>query len=476
MATTMPDYPKVYDGNGNLVAILHQAFNVVITDQLITDTNGQETLAFSVPLDDPKAQYITNETEVKCGGRTFKVRVVTQGYDSSSGIPSVDVQCEALWYDLATFDPVNNLQYSDVGPSVPMQAILQGTGWSVGTVEITTPQDFVINQPTNPLAAIRQIPQFYGGQLMFDTENKLVNLLAQAGTDNGYLVAYGKNMPANQNIVDTRTLVTRLYPYGANGLDITSVNPNKDSNGNGLPYLEDYSYYDNNGLPRVVKSATITNDQISNPTYLMLWAQKQLATLSQPQITHNISVSVDPTEGVPALGEIVTVYDTLLNVKLKAQVAQRTYYPLEPWNSTMQLNTAWLTLADQMSSNFGTGPGIASVADAVDQAMQDVTMFNNLFNSRADDGFAYWTHVGTGWSIDNTVGASGGASFKCVGQPGVTQTLTQTIYPATRSAYTISAQVQLDNIQKGANGKIGFQITIHYTDGTTETVPFIALA
>ncbi|SFU40591.1 phage tail protein [Alicyclobacillus macrosporangiidus] len=462
----MQDYPKVYDRSGKLLAVLDKAFSVQIQDQLITDTNGQETLTFSLPANDPKLALFSNEDHVRVGGSEFVIRVMESGWDSGQGIPTVDVTCEAVWYDLAEYDPITQLSYKDVGPALVMQAILSGTDWSVGTVEITTPGDFSITESTNRLAAIRQIPGVYGGELKFDSISRKVHLLRQVGSDTGFLFAYGKNMKSNKRTIDTRNLVTRLYVYGANGLSIAPVN-------NGLPYIEDYSWYDSTGKPRQVKSATLKNEEIANPSYLLQWGRQQLSVLSKPTISYTVAGVLTPEDPVPGLGDLVNVYDQNLGLNLKARVAKRTIDVLQPENTTLELETALPTLADQLSNIQAGGGAVADVTDAVNQAMQDVVMFNNLFNSRADDGLAYW--ISNGWDVDNTKGVSGTSSFHATGSPNATKTLSQTIYPASRSEYTLSAQVELDNVVKLAGGQVGFNVTIKYKDGTRET-QFFALA
>jgi hypothetical protein len=84
-----------------------------------------------------------------------------------------------------------------------------------------------------------------------------------------------------------------------------------------------------------------------------------------------------------------------------------------------------------------------------------------------DDGFAYW--VNSGFEVDTENGVSGTASFKAVGVPGMTKSLSQTVYPATRKSYTFSAQIASENLEKGENGQVGVEIVIEYEDGTTET-------
>ena len=93
--------------------------------------------------------------------------------------------------------------------------------------------------------------------------------------------------------------------------------------------------------------------------------------------------------------------------------------------------------------------------------------FNHLRNSRADDGLTYW--LSSGFTVDPNNGVSGSASFKAEGVLGMTKSLSQTVYPASRKSYTFSAQIASENLQKGPNGKVGIEVVIEYEDGSTET-------
>ena len=75
----------------------------------------------------------------------------------------------------------------------------------------------------------------------------------------------------------------------------------------------------------------------------------------------------------------------------------------------------------------------------------------------------------SGFEVDGENGASGNASFKCVGALNTTKTLSQEVYPATRSSYTVSASIVTENLKKGANGRVGIELIIEYEDGSEET-------
>lgn len=116
--------------------------------------------------------------------------------------------------------------------------------------------------------------------------------------------------------------------------------------------------------------------------------------------------------------------------------------------------------------------GSQTVADQLDQSsvvqqeVKDMVPFNHLRNSRADDGFTYWQN--SGFQVDTENGVSGTASFKAAGVSG-TKSMAQTVYPASRRSYTISAQIASDNLEKGTNGQVGIEVVFEYEDGTTET-------
>ncbi len=78
--------------------------------------------------------------------------------------------------------------------------------------------------------------------------------------------------------------------------------------------------------------------------------------------------------------------------------------------------------------------------------------------------------MSSGFKADGENDASDTASFKAEGVDGMTKSMAQTVYPANRSSYTLSAQVASQNLEKlGDNSQVGIEVEIEYEDGTTET-------
>lgn len=449
-------YPIVLDKNKQPKAILQNAFNVYVRDQLIKDNKGYEELEFKIPAKDIKRQSIESEDIVEVLGRHYIIRVIE---DDKQNEFITNVLCDATWYDLNDPEPIKELSLYNVGPKIAMDALLEGTGWTTGTVDITVPRDFIINEIATRLKDLRKIPKLYGGELHFNTKEKTVDLLEKVGRETNILFAYEKNMEGIKRIIDTRDMVTRLYLYGAGGITIESVN-------NGVPYLENYEWYDKIGKDRAVKVLHHKDERFKNPNYMKQWMADKLKVLSKPIIGYSLKVSILNKE-VPQMGDYVTTYDKDLNLSTRMRIVQRNINVLKLEDSEVHLDAPVKTLADQLSTENEDFTGSASVASAIETAMEDVSMFNLLLNSRAEDGFAYW--INQGFTVDNTAGVTGSSAFMVEGAMGANKSIEQTVSVANRDAYTISAQVEVNNLVKGTNGKLGFEVEFEYEDGTTET-------
>lgn len=446
--------PVVLDQTGKRLAVLDNAHDIILDQEI----NGADTLTFSLPLNDPKKQYLVNENRVLLVDAEYIIRRIEEMRDESNR--KVKVFCEASWYDLMVADPLPVANWTDVTPDVPMRDILSGTGWSLGTVEITTRRTLTVDQETtNRLNALRQVTEVWGGELEFDTAARRVHLRQEIARRPGIVIAFRKNMRSIEKITDTTDLITRLYPYGKNGLTIADAN-------NGVPYVENFQY------TTAVRVGLFKDERFTNPFHLKERAEEILEQVSKPRVSYVVkAIDLSALSGFEhesfRLGDYVIVHDEELGVQIETRIMRWAYNVAEPWQTELELSSRTPTLTNLLETVSETNAVLQS-ADAVDrQDMLELMVFNYLLNSRADDGFAYW--VNNGWTIDNTQGYSGPASFKCVGQFGVAKTLSQTVWPSHRDAYTLSFRVQTQNVVKGSNGRVGVEVIIRYEDGSSET-------
>lgn len=307
----------------------------------------------------------------------------------------------------------------------------------------------------NALAILRQVQNIHGGDLVFDSRNRMVSLLTFSGIDSGALFAYKKNLTSIKRVVDTRSLVTRLYAYGKDGITFASINGGKE-------YVEDYTYSNE------VRVSTLDCSNFTNPYQMLEFAKMRLGEYAKPRVSYvlsamDLSVLTGYEHEQWKLGDIVTVDDRDLNMTIKTRIIRRQYNLQEPWKTVLELSSKLRELGDSSTDVVADQLDQSSV---VQQEVKDMVPFNHLRNSRADNGFAYWQN--SGFEVDSENGVSGTASFKATGITG-TKSISQTVYPASRRSYTISAQIGSEDLKKGSGGQVGIEVVFEYEDGTTET-------
>jgi phage minor structural protein len=443
----------VLDKDGNQEAVLENAYDIIITGEI----NGIDTVEFNLPFRDEKRQYIENEKQIQVGDDFYRIRTVTdEKNEQKTAITSV--YAEAAFYDLGFSVKKAQIDFNADTADVPMAFALQDTDWKLGTVNVRTKRTWTC-QEKNALAILRQVQNLHGGDLIFDNANRTVSLLTFSGTDSGALFCYKKNMKSIKRVIDTQSLITRLYAYGKDGMTFASINDGKE-------YVEDTSY------TREIRVSTLDCSNFTNPYQMLEYAEMRLADYASPRISYvlnamDLSVLTGYEHETWKLGDIVTVKDDELNLSIKTRIVRREYNLREPWNTVLELSTTLRELGDS-SSQWDAAADTLAGANLVDsQEMKDLVPFNHLKNSRADSGLSYWEN--SGFEVDTENGVSGTASFKCQGALNTTKSLTQIVTPANRDSYTFSCQIASDDLKKGANGQVGIEVTFEYEDGTTET-------
>ncbi|HOE18100.1 MAG TPA: phage tail protein [Syntrophorhabdaceae bacterium] len=442
--------PVVLAANGAWEAVLENAFDIIVTGEV----NGAEVLEFKLPWGDGKRAALDNEKSVQIVNDIYRIRTLSDE-KSTDGSTLTTVYAEAAFYDLAFSAEKQPIEFNADTPDVPMRYALEGTGWSVGTVNVSTLRTWQSTEK-NALAILRAVQNIHGGDLVFDSANRLVHLLTFSGKESGALFAYRKNLNSIKRVVDTRSLITRLFAYGKDNMTFASINGGKE-------YVEDFTY---SGEVRV---STLDLSNFSNPYQMLEYTRMRLAEYAKPRVSYVLSaMDLSTLTGYEheawELGDIVTVDDRDLHLTIRTRIVRRQYNLQEPWQTVLELSSKLRELGDAPEETIADQ---LAQSDLVQQEIRDMVPFNHLRNSRADDGFAYWQN--SGFEVDTESGVTGTASFKVVGVPGMTKSMAQTVNPASRRNYTISAQIGSENLTKGANGQVGIEVVFEYEDGSIET-------
>ena len=445
--------PVVLDSNGAWEAVLENAYNIVVTSEI----NGEDTLSFMIPYRDPKRGFIDSEKKIQIVDDIYKVRTLTDTKDSEGNL-ATEVYAEAEFYDLTFSVRKEEHKFDAETAEVSMAYALEGTEWSVGTVNVRSKRTWTSTEK-NALSILRTVADLHGGDLVFDCPNRLVHLLTVYGTDSGALFAYKKNMKSIKRVVDTRSLVTRLYAIGSDGLTFADIN-------GGKAYVEDYTYSSD------IRISTLDCSSFTNPYQMKEYTEMRLAQYSKPNISYvlnamDLSVLTGYEHEAWSLGDYVHVEDKDLGLSVTTRVIRREYNLQEPWNTVLELSTTLKNLGSSASQWDNVADSLEGTSMVTNNDIREMVPFNLLRNSRADDGMAYW--VNSGFEVDGDNGVSGSTSFKAMGIANMTKSMAQTIYPANRSSYTLSAQIASENLEKlSSNSQVGIEGVIEYEDGTTE--------
>ena len=203
------------------LAVLENASGVKIKEVI----NGEFLLSFILPRNDPKWQYIQPENFVKvydCSQKKdqyFRVRSFDEQRDSAGKLTS-NVQCEHAYYDAHDCKFFPSVELIGQTPAQVLAYVFAGTRFIVGTVEITTPTDIILER-VYPSDIVAKLVENVGGELVKD--NWTINLVAKRGSNTGVQFRFGKNIATIKKSTDAKSIITRLYPYGKDGLQIAGA-------------------------------------------------------------------------------------------------------------------------------------------------------------------------------------------------------------------------------------------------------------
>lgn len=238
----------------------------------------------------------------------------------------------------------NNNPYPRGSAGYALWALLQGSGWKLGTCDVivdgfSAKDDYgVFNLETDQkdlLHNIQLVQELWGGILVWDSVNKTLHLRDENkwNIDNGYEIREGKNLKSPVVITQNNDIITRLYPLGEAKLNIKAVNNNKT-------YLENFSYTNK------VYSRILQNSNIYDQKQLKFWGERKLAEMCKPGrfITAEL-FDIRTVQGMEHevfdLNDIATIIytdrDTGKETKEKQRIIKWTYNVFSPENGTIEL-------------------------------------------------------------------------------------------------------------------------------------------
>jgi len=296
-------------------------------------------------------EYIKEESYLEFGDELWIAKVINE--QQNHGFLTLKIEADHCMselndYTVAPFDTTGTA-------GSLLTTLLNGTGWQVGTVNVTGNKQVVSDKRITVLAALWLMTEKWTGEFDFRLEKKqdgtflrYVDFKTQIGsTSKKQPIRYDKNSDYISREKDTTHLITRLYPYGKDDLTCESVNPT------GKIYLDSA----NIGNYKTRKEyALYTN--IDNATDLYNYAVSYLALYDTPVYRYTANIAdmtvfrIWDDEGV-SLGDTARVYNKDLNINVDCRIkkivkdyADPNYFEIEFDNVTESLAVSLKKLYD----------------------------------------------------------------------------------------------------------------------------------
>ena len=400
--------------------------------------NGESTLEFYLPANSEKINELTPECEIYAGGRVYILRkddAIDTVRDDNNKLWA-KVMAVEKWYELDTSyvepcisndpntpepadlaviivgggDNLSNGAYATGTAAHALYAVLQGSGWAMGIVDVDGIHDLEMEKVSR-LELIKKIQNIWGGYLVWDSLNKVVHLRDENKWQpyTGFQIRYKKNL---KHITKTQSnkIISKLYPFGKDNLDIASVN-------NGIKYTTNNSYTGKE------YTGTYENQDIDDPQELLEKATAELELICRPRNLYKIKVvdiRVLPEYSHEdfTLGDMADVIDPdIAPDSPRSRIIRHKYNLFQPWKCELDIGDPEEKLAEKLKASFGTSdfinhafdgtgklPGIklvdeSVIRDKIASAAIDATKFDTKqiilvedewFDNSPDVGCAAW--------------------------------------------------------------------------------------
>lgn len=329
------------DFSSNGLAILDEAKDVCITHEL----NGSYNLQFEYPIDSAKWEFIANNRICRVGNECFRIRSIDNNKIYALAL-YMDAQFKHIQYIGDMLGKTPRYIMTQLFKNTNIHIMTDAEVKSLGMEWVNTATDFFEASKITPIVGVSTLSETLEKQstmceLYVDNYN--LALVKQIGKDNGNELTLRFNAKSAESSRDASTLITRLYPYGQDDLDISTVN-------NGKQYIDS---------PMVEKIGVYEGfsnfDECEEPDELLKLAKWQfsednLERIDIPKYTMIVGY-VDVCEAYkyhnlnrPSIGDRVKIFDKSMNTKTLQRIITTKIYPFEPRKSTIEVGHPQVTI------------------------------------------------------------------------------------------------------------------------------------
>ena len=219
-----------------------------------------------------------------------------------------------------------------------LEFAFEGTGWKVGTCQITKKRTINKDEETNAWKVLQDCLSTYRVECKINSLTKTIDIYEQIGAERGRYFIEGLNLKKLTVTSDTYDFYTRLIPLGKDGIGIEWL---------GKPYLENYQYSSK------IKTYVWSDERYTNTTSLIEDGIAKLEDMSKPYVAYKADV-IDLARQSKKyssvfdfdIGDTVWMISKSTKTKEKQRIVKMTEYPEAPRSNTVELSNATKTFAE----------------------------------------------------------------------------------------------------------------------------------
>lgn len=326
---------KIYDSNSNVYP-----YDIDKTFFVTECYNGEIKLQWDMSPDHPIYSLINEETQVEFEGQMYLIKDINERKLVST------INCEL---DLTGLQRNVYTSYKKTTESFynVCREILSDSGWSVIDAELVAPRRSLDLTDVSSLDILNQCTNAtsYGVTYKFDSKNKKIYIVKPENntTPTGAFFTDELNLTDLTFKGSTKSLVTRIYPYGKDGLDISSVN-------GGKKYIDCFDFTDK------IVSVIWRDERYTNAQELYDDAQVKLDTLAKPERSYTCKVNdlAKQSDKYSALSfklyDIVTLIDRKRHTRINHRIVEYKRYPADASLNTVTLSTVAGTVTGKITA------------------------------------------------------------------------------------------------------------------------------
>ncbi len=330
--------------------------------------SGEDLLEFSLSISDENIHLVEEEGYVRNKNNEYVIKAIDPAQEFKRYSCVVNIE-DIKGKSIANFDTSNN-NITDT-----IRLAIAGTGWVLADNNISKRRTVRLKN-TNALEVLREIRKVFRVDFRFDAINKMIYVYEEFGEDKGVYFSDELNLKSFSIPSDTYDYATRIYPYGKDGLNISSIN-------NGKEYIDNFQYSN-----KIIETIWEDN-RYTDVNSLKEDAQAKLDELSKPKRSYQADI-VDLAKQSEEysyldffLGDTITLLSKQEKFRDKQRIVKYIEYPNEHDKNTCELGNTTLTFEELQKENEAKNQVVDNITS--DNGTLDGSKVDNITTDQISD-------------------------------------------------------------------------------------------